>query len=182
MATYESNLVKKRNRHRGIYSGKPYEIAGRLFLASGTALTTADDLLFVPVGENQVIKRVTLLVVGDTSTIAGSIGRFQILDSAGNPVVVERRGPAGETEDDFTSPATDDDLYRAAGQLDGYTETIIATPEKLAGPVNVGIAITTGGTIAADTEIFLGVQFDGETSELEVVGDSNPDNSYLLDV
>lgn len=182
MATYESNLVKKKNRHRGIYSGKPYEVAGRLFLANGTALTTDDDLLFVPVGENQVIKRITLLVVGDTSTIAGSIGRFQILDGAGDPVVVKRRGEFGDAEDSFTSPATSDALYRAAGQLDGYTETIIATPEKLAGPVNIGIAITTGGTIAADTEIFLGVQFDGETSELEVVGDSNPDNDYLLDV
>lgn len=182
MATYESNLVKKKNRHRGIYSGKPYEIAGRIALPNATALTTDDDLLFVPVGENQVIKRVTLLVVGDTSTIAGSIGRFQMLDDNGDPVVIRRRGPQSEAEDTFTSPATSDALYRAAGQLDGYTETIIATPEKLAGPVNIGIAITTGGTIAADTEMFLGVQFDGETSELEVVGDSNPDNDYLLDV
>lgn len=178
---YKSNLVIKKNRHRGLYSGKPYEVAGRIFLASGTALTTSDSLLFVPVGENQVIKRVTLLVVGDTSTIAGSIGRFQIVDKNGNPVVVKRRGEFGDSEDTFTSPATDDDLYKAAGQLDGYTETIIATPEKLAGPVNVGIKITTGGTIAADTEMFLGVQFDGETSELEVVGSTYEDNSYLID-
>ena len=181
MATYESNLVKKKTRHRGIYSGKPYEIAGRIELASGTALTTDDDLLFVPVGENQVIKRVTLLVVGDTSTIAGSIGRFQMVDGNGDPVVVRRRGPNSEAEDIFTSPATDEDLYRAAGQLDGYTETIIATPEKLTGPVNVGIAITTGGTVAADTEMFLGVQFDGETSTVEVGGTAG-DNDYLLDV
>lgn len=184
MATYESNLVRKKTRHRGLYEGKPYEVAGRIFLANGTVLTTDDDLLFVPVGENQVIKRVTLLVVGDTSTIAGSIGRFQMLDSAGNPVTVERRGPFGEAEYTFTSPATDDDLYRAAGQLDGYTETIIATPEKLAGPVHVGIAITTGGTVAADTEIFLGVQFDGETSTVEVDAgyiQGYTDNAYLID-
>lgn len=180
MAILQSNLVRKRTRHRGLYEGMPYEVAGRIFLAEDTALAADDELLFVPVGENQVIKRVTLLVVGDTSTIAGSIGRFQIVDSAGNPVVVERRGPFGEAEYDFTSPATDADLYRAAGQLDGYTETIIATPEKLAGPVNVGILITTGGTVAADTEIFLGVQFDGETSTVEVSG-WNGDNSYLLD-
>lgn len=180
MTIYQSNLVRKKTRNRGLYEGMATERAGRIFLEAGTVLTTDDDLLFVPVGENQVIKRVTLLVVGDTSTIAGSIGRFQIVDANGDPVVVDRLGPFGDADHRFTSPATDDDLYRAAGQLDGYTETIIATPEKLAGPVNVGIAITTGGTVAADTEIFLGVQFDGETSEVEVSGWTG-DNAYLID-
>lgn len=181
MAIYTSNLVKKETRHRGLYSGKPYEVEGRIFLPSGTVLTTADDLLFVPVGENQIIKRVWLTVNGDTSTAAGSIGRFQILDEAGNPVVVERKGPDGEADTKFTSPATDDDLYRAAGQLDGHTETIIAVVEKLAGPVNVGIAITTGATVGADTEMFLGVEFAGETSTVETPGDAaNADNDYLL--
>lgn len=180
MAILNSNLMARRTRHRGIYEGQDYDVAGRIFLAAGTALTTSDDLLFIPVGENQVIHKVTLLVVGDTSTIAGSIGRFQMLDKAGNPVVVERLGPFGDANDDYTSPATSAALYRAAGQLDGYTETIIAVPEKLAGPVNVGIRITTGGTVAADTEIFLAAYFKGETSEFAVNGDST-DPQYLLD-
>lgn len=180
---YRSNLVHKKTRNRGLYAGKDETRSGRIFLANNTVLTTDDSLLFVPVGENQVIKKVTLLVVGDTSTIAGSIGRFQMVDGAGNPVKVERLGPFGESGFVFTSPATDDDLYKAAGQLDGYTETIIATPERLAGPVNVGIKITTGGTIAADTEMFLGVTFAGETSTNEVNApylQSYSDNSYLL--
>lgn len=180
MAILESNLVRRRMRHRGLYEGQDYDVAGRIFLPDDTVLTTGDDLLFVPVGENQVIHKVTLTVVGDTSTIAGSIGRFQIVDSAGNPVEVERIGPFGEEDYNFVSPATSAALYRAAGQLDGYTETIIATPEKLAGPVNVGIRITTGGTLAADTEMFLAVYFKGETSTREVSG-WNGDNSYLLD-
>lgn len=181
MATISSNLVAKGTRHRGIYEGQDYDVAGRIFLASGTALTTADDLLFVPVGENQVIQKVSLMVLGDTSTIAGSIGYFQMLDSAGNPVIVERNGPNGEAASKFTSPATDDDAYLAAGQLDGYTETIIATPVKLAGPVNVGIAITTGGTIAADTEMFLAVYFKGETSTSMVTDPFGYSNDYLLE-
>ena len=183
MAILKSNLVLKKTRNRGLYAGKDETRSGRIFLANGTALTTDDTLLFVPMGENLVIKKVTLLVVGDTSTIAGSIGRFQMVDGAGNPVRVERLGPMGEAEYVYESPATDDDLYRAAGQLDGYTETIIATPEKLAGPANVGIKITTGGTIAADTEIFLGVMFAGETSPNEVNADylqSYADNGYLI--
>lgn len=180
---YRSNLAHKRTINRGLYAGKDETRSGRIFLPSGTALTTADSLLFVPAGENQVIKKVTLLVVGDTSTIAGSIGRFQMLDTAGNPLTVERQGPLGESSSIFTSPATSDALYRAAGQLDGYTETVIAVPERLAGPVDVGIKITTGGTIAADTELFIGVTFAGETSTVVVDAEylqSYADNSYLL--
>ena len=181
MANYNSNLVAKKTRHRGIYSGQDYDAAGRVFLASGTALTTADDLLMVPVGENQVIHKISLLVLGDTSTIAGSIGTFQILDSAGNPVVVERIGPNGEADTKYTSPATSAAALRAAGQLDGYTETVLATPAKLAGPTNVGIRITTGGTVAADTEVFLTVYFKGETSTVvSTATGGNGDNSYLL--
>jgi hypothetical protein len=183
MATvYNSNLVAKKTRHRGIYSGKDYDVAGRIFLASGTVLGVGDDLLFVPVGENQVIQKIALLVLGDTSTAAGEIGRFQILDANGDPVVVERMGPFGASDTRFTSPATDSDLYRAAGQLDGYTETVLSTVAKLAGPVNVGIRITTGATVGADTEMFLAVYFKGETSENDVVGGGNDnENAYLID-
>lgn len=180
MTVRNSNLVAKKARHRGIYSGQDYDVAGRIFLAAGTVLTTADDLLFIPVGENQAIHKVTLLVLGDTSTIAGSIGTFQIVDSAGDPVVVERNGPFGATDSRFTSPATSADSLRAAGQLDGYTETIIAAPTKLAGPTNVGIRITTGGTVAADTEIFVTAYFKGETSTNDTVGGGS-DNDYLID-
>jgi len=184
MAIINSNLVAKGTRHRGIYSGQDYDVAGRIFLASGTVLTTADDLLFVPVGENQVIHKVTLTVVGDTAAGAGSIGRFQMLDGAGDPVVVDRLGPSSYAGADskFTSPATSAALYRAPGQLDGYTETIIAAAAKLAGPVHVGIRITTGFTAGADTELFLAVYFKGETSMRDVVGPGYGDNEYLLDI
>ena len=185
MATvYKSNLVKKLHRHRGIYSGKPYEVAGRIFLPAGTVLAAGDDLLGVPVGENQRIKEVTLLVIGDTSTAAGSIGYFQMLDKAGNPVKVQRRGPDANApeEDTFVSPESDPDAYKAAGQLDGYVRQQVtgADVEKLAGPVNIGVRITTGATVAEDTEFFIGAIFDGETSTVETGGNSAPDNDYLL--
>lgn len=180
MANFNSDLVNKRVRHRGLYGGMNYRPAGTIFLPSGTALTTNDDLLFVPVGENMSIERVELLVIGDTSTIAGSIGYFQMLDANGNPVVVQTRGPEAGSAYDYTSPASDDDAFRAAGQLDGYTETVLATPLKLAGPVNVGISITTAGTIAADTEMRLTVVMDGRVSPDSVSGGYSADNDYLL--
>jgi hypothetical protein len=184
MATLTSNLVKKLHRHRGIYSGKPYEVAGRIFLPAGTVLALNDILLGVPVGENQRVKEVTILAIGDTSTVAGSIGYFQMLDKQGNPVKVQRIGPDAQAPASYTytSPASDPDAYRAAGQLDGYmrTEVTGATVTKLPGPVNIGVQITTGGTIAADTELFIGVMFDGETSTVETGNDPFMDQSYLL--
>lgn len=180
MALYKSNLVNKKGRHRGLYEGKPQIVSGRLFLANGTVLTTSDDLLMVPVGENLAIKEIRLLVLGDTSTIAGSIGTFQILDKAGQPVVVRRLGPSGPASSIFTSPATSAAALRAAGQLDGYTETVLATPAKLAGPTNVGIRITTGGTIAADTEIFLEVEFEGETGTRQVTAEYPASYPYSI--
>lgn len=181
MSIYKSNLVTRKNRHRGIYEGQDYDVAGRIFLPSGTVLTTSDDLLFVPVGENQAIHKISLLVLGDTSTIAGSIGTFQILGPDGvTPVVVERKGPPGAASTKFTSPATSAASLRAAGQLDGYTETVLATPAKLAGPTNVGIRITTGGTIAADTEMFVTVYVKGETGTLEVLAEYPNPYQYPL--
>lgn len=178
--TYESNLVIKKSRNRGLYSGMPYEVAGRIFLASGTVLGVGDILLGVPVGENQAVKEVTMLAIGDTGLAAGSTGRFQMLDKSGNPVVVHRNGPNGEASSIYTSPATSAAAYRAAGQLDGYVRTQVTTPAKLAGPVNIGIIITTGGTVGADTELFIGAVFDGETSINDTIGGGG-DNSYLLD-
>lgn len=176
MSIYRSNLVLRKNRHRGLYSGQNYDASGRIFLPNGTVLTTSDDLLFVPVGENEAIEKVTLLVLGDTSTIAGSIGTFQILDRKGNVVSVDRKGPSGAASTKFPSPATSAASLRAAGQLDGYTETVLATPAKLTGPTNVGIRITTGGTIAADTELFVAVYFKGETGTKQVLAEYP--NSY----
>lgn len=181
---FRSNLVHKRTRNRSLYAGKNETRSGRIFLPAGTVLTAGDDLLFIPLGENQVVKKVTLLVVGDTGVASGSIGRFQMLDTAGNPVSVERTGPLGESSTIFTSPATSAAAYKADGQLDGYTETIQATPIKEVGPVNIGIRIVTGVTIAADTEIFLGAMVAGEDSVNVVDAEylqSYADNGYLLD-
>lgn len=180
MTLYNSNLVSKKARNRGLYVGKDEGVTGRVFLKNGTVLTTSDDLLIVPVGENQAIHKISLLVLGDTSTIAGSIGTFQILDKAGNAVVVQRNGPNGAAASKYTSPATSAAALRSAGQLDGYTETVLATPAKLAGPTNVGIRITTGGTIAADTEVFVTVYFKGEASMTTVTSGSTTSNAYLL--
>lgn len=184
MATFNSNLIKKLHRHRGIYSGKPYEVAGRLLIPEGTVLAIGDILLGVPVGENQIVKEVTVTGIGSAGTLAGSVGHFQMLDKNGDPVKVQRRGPNAyaPASDTFTSPTSDPDAYAAAAVLEGYarTQAIDANVARMPGPSNIGIVITTGETLAADFELFIGVQFDGETSTVETGGDPFMDNSYLL--
>lgn len=187
MATYTSNLVKKRHRHRGIYSGKPYEVAGRILLPAGTVLVADDILLSVPVGENQRVKEVTVLGIGNAGLAAGTVGYWQQLDAQGNPVVIYRRGPDRYAPADaaYTSPATDEDAFATAAVLNGYRRVAVAGPtmDKLAGPVVIGVEITTGGTVAEDTEIFIGVMFDGETHPQDGVGRSDylgTGNDYLL--
>lgn len=180
---HTSNLIKKRHRHRGIYSGKDYDVAGRIFLPAGTTIASGNDLLFVPVGENQVITKVTLTNTG--SSITGSIGIFQMLDGAGNPVVIERNGPSRYAPDEgnFASPATNATYLAAAGAKTGYQEflTPAANVKKLAGPVNVGMRVTSAFTAAEDTELFLAVYFDGETSMREAgAGYASRNNDYLL--
>lgn len=182
MATFTSNLVAKKLRHRGLYSGKPYELEGRIFLAAGTVLTAGDILLGVPVGENQRIKEVTVMAIGDTGLAAGSVGQFQIKDKQGNPIVIQRNGPNGAANTKFTSPATSSALFAPAAQLDGYVRTPVlgVAMLKLAGPINVGVQITTGGTVGVDTELYIGCAFDGETSTKDTIGGGNADNGYLL--
>ena len=184
MAEYRSNLVAKRMPHRGIYSGKPYEVAGRIFLPAGTVLAIGDVLKFVPIGENQRVKEVTTLAVDNIGAAAGSIGFHQILYSAGKPAKVERHGPSKyvPAADTFTSPATNATAFAAAGALAGYKRTqVTGNVGKLAGPVHLSVTITTGVTLAADTELFVGAMFDGETSTVEIA-DPYINNDYLLDV
>lgn len=165
--THRSNLVNKRHRHRGIYAGKPYEVAGRVFIPSGTVLGVGDELLFVPIGENQRVKEVTVLTIGDLGLAQATVGYWQMLDKDGNPVVVRRRGPDrfAPAEASFTSPATDEDAFASAALLNGYRRVQVSSTamEKLAGPVYLGLDITVAGTAAEDTELFVGAMFDGET-------------------
>lgn len=183
MATHNSPLIGKRTRHRGIYSGQPYQIVGRITLAEGTVLTAGDILQFAPIGENQRVNKVKAYIVGDLPSAAVSIGYTQILGKDGQPAKVERRGPFGEAEYTFTSPASDTDAFAAAAVLSTARETIDTdnTPGKLDGPVYLAAEVTTGGTVGAGgVEIYVGAEFDGEMAPPGTESSYDPDNDYLL--
>lgn len=185
MATLESNLVKKLNRHRGIYSGRPYNVKGRIRLEEGATLTTGDILLMAPIGENQRINKVMSYITGLLPTAAVTIGYAQILDANGDPVIVERMGVFGGDDTRFESPVSDLDAYAPAAVLSTAREVIVtgaANNAKLPGPVFLAAEVTTGGTVGAGgVEIYIGAEFDGETSPVETGGGTYAENQgYLL--
>ena len=151
MATYKSNLVTKKAINRALYEGKDEVRTGKISLKAGQVLAAADVLLGVPLGENQIIKKIDVTTIGATTTLAASAGTFQITDKDGNALVVKRKGRDGDTS--FTSPASAPTALKAATALTGHFEQAIAAPAKLAGPVNVGLAVTTGETLADDVDI-----------------------------
>lgn len=183
MAIFESNLMKKEHRHRGIYSGKEYTIEGIIKIPSGTALTTADVLKFAPIGENQVVTQVWAYALGTPGSLAVSIGYAQMLDENGDPVVVYRNGPNrfAPADSEFTSPVSDLDAFAPAAVLSTARRVTDTAVEKLAGPVDLACAVTTGQTLADDVEIHVGCVIVGEVSENEVTGGYPPRTDYLLD-
>lgn len=185
MATFESNLVKKLNRHRGIYSGRPYNVKGRIRLEEGAVLTTGDILLMAPIGENQRINKVISYITGLLPTAAVSIGYAQLLGNDGEPVVIERMGVFGDDETRFESPESDLDAFAPGAVLSTAREVIVTgatNNRKLPGPIILAAEVTAGGTVGAGgVEIYIGAEFDGETSPRETGGSTWYDKQgYLL--
>lgn len=52
MATFDSDLVVKKIRHRGLYGGKSQFVTGSRKFAAGSSVALADLIRMVPVGEN----------------------------------------------------------------------------------------------------------------------------------
>lgn len=60
MATFETNLQRKRNKHRGVYGGKEQTVTGLLRVADGSSIALADVIHAVPLGENTRPIRIVL--------------------------------------------------------------------------------------------------------------------------
>lgn len=52
MANFDSLLVQKKLRHRGIYAGKEQSVTGFIKVADGESIATTDLIRMIPVGEN----------------------------------------------------------------------------------------------------------------------------------
>ena len=62
MATFNSDLVVKGIRHRGLASGKEQTVSGALRVKAGGSIALADVINMVPLGENTRPVRITALI------------------------------------------------------------------------------------------------------------------------
>ena len=181
MATYNSRLMAQGTKHRGIYSGQEYTIEGVVKIPSGTVLTTSDVFKIAPIGENQVVTKVWAYAVGSTGLLEVSIGYNERLGADGNAEVVYRYGPLAGNEGKYTSPTSVPDAFAAAAVLTTARQVVDTAVEKLAGPVDLVAAVTTGATLAADVEIHVGATIIGELAANEPVDPYfGYDNDYLI--
>lgn len=170
MATFNSDLVAKKLRHRGEYSGKEQTVSARYRVADAGALGTGDVILMVPVGENVRPIRMTILSkpVSGTPVLTNptfSIGVIPIL--AGNLTRAD-----GEV---FAPLATNATVFSASVTLatDGMT-TVTELPPPSAnvnyGPYYVTLTPTAAFSVAGGAiDIILEVVFLGEQQEADAV-------------
>lgn len=131
MATLNSDLVVKKIRHRGLYSGKEQSVTGSIKIAAGGSVATTDLLQMVPLGENVRPDKIVLQVTPLSGT--------PVLTNPVFDVGVKAISATAFTRPDGTSyavPATDADQLAANVTLANFTKTTIEIPRPVADSVS----------------------------------------------
>ena len=169
MATLNSDLVVKKIRHRGLYSGKEQSVTGSIKLSAGTSVATTDLLQMVPLGENVRPIRILLQVTPLSGT--------PVLTNAVFDVGVKSISTTALTRPDGTSyPAliTDSDQLAANVTLANNTKTTIEIPRPVAdsvanyGPYYVTLTPDTSAFSVAGGDILV-------SAEVVFLGEIKPD-------
>lgn len=145
MAILNSHLMINPVPFRGVYDGQEFELTGAIKIPVGKVLTDGDILKFVRLGENVRVDELILSCDGDLdpsgTALAGGIGYLQVLDSAGNALVVDNK--AGTS---YTSPSSAPFAY-------------VATGSQPAGLTSVGVSRWVDGQSGLDNEFATNVGF-----------------------
>lgn len=169
MATLNSDLVVKKIRHRGLYSGKEQSVTGSIKLSAGTSVATTDLLQMVPLGENVRPIRILLQVTPLSGT--------PVLTNAVFDVGVKSISTTALTRPNGTSyPAliTDADQLAANVTLANNTKTTIEIPRPVAdsvanyGPYYVTLTPDTSAFSVAGGDILV-------SAEVVFLGEIKPD-------
>ena len=169
MATLNSDLVVKKIRHRGLYSGKEQSVTGSIKLSAGTSVATTDLLQMVPLGENVRPIRILLQVTPLSGT--------PVLTNAVFDVGVKSISTTALTRPDGTSyPAliTYADKLAANVTLANNTKTTVEIPRPVAdsvanyGPYYVTLTPDTSAFSVAGGDILV-------SAEVVFLGEIKPD-------
>ena len=130
MATLNSDLVVKKIRHRGLYSGKEQNVSGSIRLAAGASIATTDLLQMIPLGENVRPMRITAQVTPLNGT--------PVLTNPVFDVGVKSIATTNFTRPDgtvYAQATTDADQLGASMTLANNTKTVIEVPRPVADSV-----------------------------------------------
>lgn len=169
MAIYESDLMTYPVPFRGTFAGQEFQVTGVVKIPAGKKLLDGDFIKFARLGQGVSVVGIRLstdadLDDGGSPALAGQLGYFQALNSAGTALTVDDK--TGTT---YPSPANSTAYFATAGasvlQAPGvivYAPTAAAgvafanfDADGFAGPVDIGMEITTSadGDSAATTYI-----------------------------
>lgn len=170
MATYNSNLIPKRLRHRGVYEGREQSLSGTYRLKVGTTLTSADILHMVPLGENVRPDRIIVSYkeVSGTPVITGGSVSVGVAPYSASTLT----RPDGTTYAPLTASAT---LYSAAADLGAgvlvhIAPTVAPSTNTDWGPFIVTLTPTENTSVAGgEIDILVTVEYRGELTEADAV-------------
>lgn len=170
MAIVTSDLIAKRLRHRGEYSGKEQSVSARVRVVEDGAYGTGDIFHMVPLGENARPIRITILSKPVSGTPVLTNPTFSIGVTPAQATTLTR--PDGSTYPPLTADA---DLLAASVTMatDGMTQTIELPPPSALdnyGPYYVTLTPTAAFSVADGAiDIILEVVFLGEQQEADAV-------------
>lgn len=165
MANFDSSLVKKNIRHRGVYGGKEQDVTGVIRVADGGSIATSDLIRMAKLGENVRPIRLALTATPVSGTPVLTGATF----SAGvSPILTANfKRPDGTeypplTENDAALAAS---LAIPAGLLVATTSVLrpVADSVSAYGPFYATLTPTAAFSVAGgDIDLALTITFVGE--------------------
>lgn len=165
MATFNSDIVAKKIRHRGIYTGKEQTVTGSLYVKAGTSIATTDLINAVPLGENVRPIRILLQATTRSGTPVMTNPTF---DVGVAPIGGTFTRPDGTT---YPALSADTDLLSPDLLIAANTILDVAIPRPVAdsvanyGPFHVTLTPSGVGAFSVaggDLELQVSVVYLGE--------------------
>ena len=180
MANFDSDLIVKNIRHRGLHSGKEQTVSAKRRLAAGGSIATSDLLRMVPLGENCRPVRITAMIKAVSGTPILTNPSFSI--GITSIAATNTTRPDGTVYTPVTTSATrlgastalSTDEMATYTEVDSVTNTTNWAPFYVTMTPSAGAFSVAGG----DIDIVLEVVYLGEQTTAPLVYDTFNNGKY----
>lgn len=181
MANFDSDLLVKNIRHRGLYSGKEQTVSAKRRLAAGGSIATSDLLRMVPLGESCRPIRITAMIKAVSGTPVLTNPSFSI---GITPIAATNTTrPDGTVYTPVATSATRLGASTALGtdEMATFTEVDSVTDTTNWAPFYVTMTPSGAGAFSVaggDIDIVLEVVYLGEQTTAPLVYDTFNNGKY----